>query len=105
MLSTASINPVTPARPVTIPSPAGDNTPSPNSYQLPPLLGPKVPNLASSAAYSMADRAHTGSFSEDLAKTPGPGRYNAIAPNLYTRKSPAYSLLGRSYMPGGEFDI
>ena len=50
----------------------------------------------------MAARAYTGSFSEDLAKTPGPGRYNAVRPDLFTRKSPAYSMLGRSYMPGGE---
>lgn len=81
----------------------GDNTPSANSYTLPSLLGSKVPNKASFAAYSMAARALTGSFSEDLAKTPGPGRYNAVAPDMYTRKGPAYSMLGRSYMPGGRY--
>lgn len=81
-----------------------DNTPSPNSYQLPPLLGPKVPNKLSSAAYSMAYRSTTGAFSEDLAKTPGPGHYNAVAPNTYVKKAPVYSMLGRSYMPGGEFN-
>lgn len=80
-----------------------DNTPSPNSYQLPPLLGPKVPNKLSSAAYSMAYRSTTGAFSEDLAKTPGPGHYNAVAPNTYVKKAPAYSMLSRSYMPGGEY--
>ena len=80
----------------------GDNTPSPNSYSLPLLLGSKVPNKQSSASYSMASRPLTGSFSEDLAKTPGPGRYNATAPNTYTSKAPAYSMLGRSYMPGGQ---
>ena len=79
----------------------GDNVPSANSYTLPTLLGSKVPNKASSASYSMAARAYTGSFSEDLAKTPGPGRYNAVTNDTYTRKSPAYSMLGRSYMPGG----
>lgn len=79
----------------------GDNTPSPNSYTLPSLLGSKVPNKVSSAAYSMAARATTGSFSEDLAKTPGPGRYNAVRPSTYVSKAPAYSMLGRSYMPGG----
>ena len=52
----------------------------------------------------MASRPLTGSFSEDLAKTPGPGRYNATAPNTYTSKAPAYSMLGRSYMPGGQFN-
>ncbi len=85
------------------PPPPGDNTPSANSYTLPPLLGPKVPNKASSAAYSMAARALTGSFSEDLAKTPGPGRYKSMTPDAYNRKAPAYSMLGRSYMPGGVY--
>ena len=82
-----------------------DNTPSPNLYQLPPLLGPKVPNKRSSAAYSMAYRALTGAFSEDLAKTPGPGHYNAVAPDTYVKKAPAYSMLGRSYMPGGKTHV
>jgi hypothetical protein len=77
-----------------------DNVPSANSYTLPTLLGSKVPNKASSASYSMAARAYTGSFSEDLAKTPGPGRYNAAHTDTYTKKAPAYSMLGRSYMPG-----
>ena len=66
-------------------------------------MGSKVPNKASSAAYSMAARATTGSFSEDLAKTPGPGRYNAVRPSTYVSKAPAYSMLGRSYMPGGTY--
>ena len=79
-----------------------DNTPSPNSYQLPSLLGSKVPNKRSSAAYSMAYRSSTGAFSEDLAKTPGPGHYNAVAPNVYVKKAPVYSMLSRSYMPGGK---
>ena len=83
------------------PTSPGDNTPSANSYTLPSLLGSKVPNKASSSSYSMAARALTGSFSEDLAKTPGPGRYNAVGPDTYVMKSPAYSMLGRSYMPGG----
>ena len=76
-----------------------DNTPSPNSYTLPPLLGPKVPTKPSFPAYSMAGRAHTGSFSEDLAKSPGPGRYNIVAPDVYSKRSPAYSMLGRNYIP------
>ena len=80
----------------------GDNTPSANSYTLPSLLGSKVPNKQASATYSMSGRPTTGSFSEDLAKTPGPGRYNATAPDTYNRKAAAYSMLGRSYMPGGE---
>lgn len=79
----------------------GDSTPSPSSYTLPCLLGHKIPNKPASSSYSMASRPITGSFSEDLAKTPGPGCYNAIPPNIYTPRAPGYSMLGRSYMPGG----
>ncbi|XP_065836846.1 ciliary microtubule associated protein 1A-like [Oscarella lobularis] len=78
----------------------GDTVPAPNSYSLPSLLGSRVPTLYASASYSMTGRAKTGSFAEDLAKAPGPGRYSSADPNLYKRKQPAYSMLGRSYMPG-----
>jgi hypothetical protein len=79
----------------------GDATPSPNSYSLPSLIGPKVPNKYSSSSYSMTARAKTGGFSEDLAKTPGPGRYNTTQPDTFKHKSACYSMLSRSYMPGG----
>jgi len=77
-----------------------DTTPSPNSYSLPPLLGNKVPCKHASAAHSMTGRSKTGSFAEDLAKTPGPGHYKILDPNVIKRRGPAYSILGRSYMPG-----
>ena len=86
---------------VYFPSLSGDNVPAPSSYTLPPLLGSSVPTKTSSAAYSMAGRAYTGSFSEDLAKTPGPGRYDAVTPDILNKKSPAYSMLGRSNVPAG----
>ena len=79
----------------------GDSTPSPNSYTLPTLLGSKIPNKKSSASHSMTARAMTGGFAEDLAHTPGPGNYLTSDPNIYKRKAPGYSMLGRSYMPGG----
>ena len=79
----------------------GDSTPSPNSYTLPSLLGSKIPNRYSSASYSMTARAKTGGFSEDLAKTPGPGRYNTTHPSVNKKKDPAYSMLQRNYLPGG----
>ena len=83
------------------PTLSGDNVPSPSSYTLPPLLGSKVPSKTSSAAYTMAGRAYTGSFSEDLAKTPGPGRYDAVTPDMFNKKAPVYSMLGRSKIPTG----
>ena len=83
----------------------GDTTPSPNSYSLPQLIGNKVPTKHASAAFSMTARSKTGSFAEDLAKTPGPGHYRILDPNVVKRRGPAYSILGRSYMPGGKFNL
>lgn len=77
-----------------------DSSPSPNSYTLPALLGPRVPSKNSSASYSMTARAKTGGFSEDLAKTPGPGRYRTVDPSVTKRKDPCYSMLTRNFMPG-----
>ena len=79
----------------------GDSTPSPNSYTLPSLLGPRVPSKNSSASFSMTARAKTGGFSEDLAKTPGPGRYRTVDPSVTKRRDPCYSMLTRNFMPGG----
>ena len=79
-----------------------DTVPSANSYTLPQLIGSKVPSKQSSAAFSMTGRSKTGNFAEDLAKTPGPGRYNGVDPNVTGKKAPGYSMLGRSFMPGGQ---
>lgn len=49
----------------------------------------------------MTARAKTGGFSEDLAKTPGPGRYRTVDPSVTKRKDPCYSMLTRNFMPGG----
>ncbi len=53
----------------------------------------------------MTARAVIGGFSEDLAKAPGPGRYDAIKPDQCVRKAPAYSMLGRNRLPGGMYII
>ena len=45
-----------------------DPTPSPNSYALPPLIGPKVVSAQSAPAYSLSARSAIGGFSEDLKK-------------------------------------
>ena len=81
-----------------------DAVPSPNSYNLPSLLGSSVPNKQASSSYSMAGRAVTGSFAEDLAKSPGPGRYDTTDVKTYSHKAPAYSMLGRraKHRGGGE---
>lgn len=48
----------------------------------------------------MTSRAKTGGFSEDLAKTPGPGNYRTVCPSITKRKAPAYSMNSRNFMPG-----
>ena len=39
-------------------------------------------------SYSMSEQSKFRSFSEDLAKTPGPARYGATDNNKYLRKQP-----------------
>lgn len=80
---------------------AGDSTPAPNAYGLPPVLGSKVINKTSAASYSMTARSKTGGFSEDLAKTPGPGHYKVTPPDTVKQNAPKYSMLSRNHMPGG----
>ena len=80
----------------------GDATPSPNTYTLPGLLGPRIPNRPSSACYTMAGRVKLGGFDTDYAKTPGPAGYSVIDPDTTAKKAPAYSMLKRKFMPGGE---
>lgn len=35
----------------------------------------------------------------DVAKTPGPCRYNSTNPNVYLSRQPAFSMLGRHNLP------
>ena len=53
-----------------------DAYPSPNSYSLPQLIGPKIPSKQASNAYSMTSRRQIGSFDQDLARTPGSARFD-----------------------------
>ncbi|TWW57861.1 outer dense fiber protein 3-like protein 2b [Takifugu rubripes] len=76
-----------------------DSVPAPNKYCLPPVMGPQVPNKPSSASYTMSRSYSTGGPSVDLAKTPGPCRYNTTDLNLYLPRQPAFSMLGRHKMP------
>lgn len=76
-----------------------DTVPAPNKYCLPPVMGPQVPNKPSSASYTMSRSYSTGGPSVDLAKTPGPCRYNTTDLNLYRPRQPAFSMLGRHKMP------
>lgn len=77
-----------------------DQSPASNSYTLPNLIGPKVPNKKSSPSHSMTARPKVGGYLEDLSKTPGPGSHNAVHPDVTQKKRPLYSMLGRNNMPG-----
>ncbi|XP_016356121.1 LOW QUALITY PROTEIN: outer dense fiber protein 3-like protein 2 [Sinocyclocheilus anshuiensis] len=72
-----------------------DTIPAPNKYILPSLMGSNVLTKASSASYSISGRCKSGGPSEDLSKTPGPGRYNRTDPSVYLPRQPAFSMLGR----------
>lgn len=50
--------------------------------------------------YSMTGRSKTGSFHEDLQKTPGPGTYDITEPSIYKDKAALYSMTSRNVMPG-----
>ncbi|XP_030290135.1 outer dense fiber protein 3-like protein 2b [Sparus aurata] len=76
-----------------------DAVPAPNKYCLPPLMGPQVPNKPASASYTMSGSYSTGGPSVDLAKTPGPCRYNSTDPSVYLPRQPAFSMLGRHDLP------
>ncbi|XP_069566809.1 outer dense fiber protein 3-like protein 2a [Brachyistius frenatus] len=76
-----------------------DAIPAPNSYSLPNLLGCQVPHKPSSASYTFSARRKAGAPSEDLAMTPGPGKYNSTNPNIYHQRQPSFSMQSRTKRP------
>ncbi|KAM9481611.1 ciliary microtubule associated protein 1B-like isoform 2-T2 [Clarias gariepinus] len=77
-----------------------DQTPGPAAYMLPPVLGPVSVGKKSAPNISLSGRSKIGSFHEDLRKTPGPGTYRVVDPNIYRSKTPQYSIIGRNSLPG-----
>lgn len=78
-----------------------DSVPGPNNYSLPGMLGSTVQSGKKQApCYTLTGRSKTGSFHEDLQKTPGPGNYTTTDPNYYKGKAPQYSMTSRNNMPG-----
>eukprot|EP00043_Microstomoeca_roanoka_P020897 m.254408 g.254408 ORF g.254408 m.254408 type:complete len:251 (+) comp18013_c0_seq1:114-866(+) len=79
--------------------PKQTETPSPNKYSVPPALGKTVVAKQQSApAHSIGMRHNVGSFANDNRKTPGPGTYNVT--DAVKKKAPAFSMTGRTEMPG-----
>ncbi|XP_003383407.1 PREDICTED: outer dense fiber protein 3-like [Amphimedon queenslandica] len=74
-----------------------DNVPSPSTYTLPPMIGPRVVNKKSGSAPSMTGRSLIGSFHQDFQKTPGPGTYKVTDSSVTSTKCPSYTLKGRNY--------
>lgn len=67
------------------------------------MIGFGMPTKTSAPAYTMTGRDQHGGASQDLANTPGPGRYDKVPLDNYYRKEPVYSMLGRTYYRGGRF--
>nr|XP_046250081.1 outer dense fiber protein 3-B [Scatophagus argus] len=74
--------------------------PGPSSYTLPPVLGSKTVMTPAAPSYSLCGRSKSGSFHEDLKKTPGPAAYKVVDPCIYQKKPPQYSMKGRNFVPG-----
>uniref|UniRef100_A0A672GQU9 Tripartite motif containing 35-30 n=1 Tax=Salarias fasciatus TaxID=181472 RepID=A0A672GQU9_SALFA len=79
-------------------SPAA-HSPGPAAYSLPPVLGPKTVTTTSAPASSLGHRSKSGSFYEDLKKTPGPATYKVVDPSSYKQKPPQFSMAGRHFAP------
>jgi len=76
-----------------------DNNPAPNSYTVPNGMGRTI-FKRQAPIYSLTGRSKTGSFHEDLQKTPGPGTYDTTTPSTYKNKQPEYSMTSKNIMPG-----
>uniref|UniRef100_A0A3Q0QP28 Tripartite motif containing 35-30 n=1 Tax=Amphilophus citrinellus TaxID=61819 RepID=A0A3Q0QP28_AMPCI len=72
---------------------------SPATYSLPPVMGTKTAVASSAPSFSISGRCKTGTFYEDLKKTPGPAAYKAVDPCISGRKPPQFSMTGRNFTP------
>lgn len=65
-------------------------SPGPNTYLLPPAIGPVIPDKLAAAACSFkGDREIKDPV---IAKSPGPLAYNIGPPDLVKPKAPAYTM-------------
>ncbi|KAK7497390.1 hypothetical protein BaRGS_00011434 [Batillaria attramentaria] len=78
-----------------------DQTPGPNRYSLPNMLG-TTPQAGKKSAPSAIIRSRNaqGRFDEDLGKTPGPASYDTIDTDLFKNRIPAYSMGHKFGLPG-----
>ncbi|KAK3595217.1 hypothetical protein CHS0354_021531 [Potamilus streckersoni] len=76
-----------------------DVTPGPNTYSLPSTLGDHVVGMESGPGVSMLPRNDYFHFAKDLAKSPGPARYEVKTPSVTKRSNPKFSITGRNRPP------
>lgn len=79
--------------------------PAPNAYTLPSLTGGVIVGKKTNPAYSMTSRTAVGGPNEDLSNTPGPGAYKAVHLDVYTKKSPVYTLHNRDPTPSSNMCV
>ncbi|NXJ69789.1 ODF3B protein, partial [Rostratula benghalensis] len=72
--------------------------PGPGSYTLPRLVGPKTTYTTASPCYSMVGKRERGSFTEDLAKTPGPAAFPKVELDIYKSRAPTYTMPSKAPM-------
>uniref|UniRef100_A0A8C3NDX4 Uncharacterized protein n=1 Tax=Geospiza parvula TaxID=87175 RepID=A0A8C3NDX4_GEOPR len=69
-------------------------SPGPATYQLPPVVGPRLVHKASTPQYTMTGRGP--SIFDDNKKTPGPNKYCTVDTNLYMARAPRCTIAGRT---------
>ncbi|XP_049864788.1 outer dense fiber protein 3-like isoform X1 [Schistocerca gregaria] len=79
----------------------GDKIPGPNTYGLPPYIGPRIPNKTSFPAYTMTGKP----IELKRDRMPGPCAYTPVSLNIFKKKYPQYTLIGRNYPPGDKSKI
>ncbi|KAM6937882.1 ciliary microtubule associated protein 1B [Xenentodon cancila] len=78
---------------------SNNNIPGPATYTLPPMIGSKGVAVPSARYCKLSGRRETGSFHEDLKKTPGPAAYEVVDPYVSRQRPPQYSMTGRNFVP------
>jgi hypothetical protein len=65
--------------------------PGPNTYQIPPCFGYKIPNKASAPVHTIRGRP----LERDHFRTPGPNKYTLPEMDIYKSRSPRHTITGR----------
>ncbi|XP_070190716.1 ciliary microtubule associated protein 1A-like isoform X2 [Littorina saxatilis] len=74
--------------------------PAPNSYQLPPTMGSRLPNIRAAPASTLRGKGSSNKgFAYDNARTPGPAAYSAVDQAFTMKRSPGFSMKGRTKLP------